>query len=148
KAMAKEIEARYASMDELASALAGYLDRPAAPPVAPLRPGSGRPPQSRWRLGLAVLGGLACLGLALGAALWGLVPDGARQGSGQAGNGRSPVDSRPEGEGVKGKAPRGRPTKGEVSPPVRILIARLKDKDVTERESAAESLEKLGDRAA
>src|SRR5262249_40598235 len=60
RAMAKRTDAGYAGMDELAGALAAYLDGSPA----------GRSRRPPWRLALAGLGGLAAVGLVLAAVLW------------------------------------------------------------------------------
>jgi hypothetical protein len=132
RAMAKKIDARYASMDELATALTAYLDGH-----------PGRVPWSRRRLVLAALGSAAGIGLAVGAALLWLP---SHQGPDVPLS--PPRRDVAGGERVKRKVPGEDAPGKEVPPAVRALLAALEDRDVTKREMAARSLKSLGAREA
>src|SRR5262249_24469572 len=118
--MAKKIEARFASMDEMAAALTAYLDGQTTP---------------RWGRKLAMAGGVAAVSLAVWLGLsW--LPS-----TGKGKNLEMPS------ENEKGKEPREKPGSGELSGPVRGWVQDLSHRDASRRASAAKALEAEGNKA-
>jgi hypothetical protein len=130
RAMAKKADARYANMDELAGALADYLDGT-----------PGRRRRSNRRLRRTIVGVLAGIGLALAAGLLWLS---LRRPTGEGGRAPQADAAGAARERANGKAPKADPPSGEMAPPVRALLAALEDNDVRKRALAARSLKDIG----